>query len=244
MATPWTDPALARAIEASPLAPLEPEVRDAVVRRGRLVDVPAGRLHARPGSAAVRGGLVVEGLFRVFIMAADGRRLTVRHARTGDFVGLTVGTGQPAPVFVEAVGDGRLFELSGDDLERLAAEHGALAWALAREASLREREGIEALAEASFGTLRARLVRLMFDVAVPTDDDGRLLVPATQQELADSLGTVREVVARLIAQLRDAGLVEVARGAIVIRDGEELATLAGRWHQGRYWTAQELTPSR
>jgi CRP-like cAMP-binding protein len=242
MATELADLALAQALEASFLAPLSAAVRAGVIARGRLVRVRGRTLHSRPNGQSARGGLVVEGLFRVFVMSADGRRLTVRHVRPGGLAGLASGIDEPGPVFVEAVTDGRLLELTADDLEVLAAEYPELGWALAREFSLRLRESIASLAEASFGTLRARLVRLMLDVAVPTDGAGELLVPATQQELADSLGTVREVVGRLMGQLRDAGLVDVARGAIVIRDGEGLSALAGRWHQGRCWMAQELTP--
>jgi CRP/FNR family transcriptional regulator len=237
MATALADPAVARAVETSFLSSLSAEVRDAVVRRGLLVQIPAGTLHVRPDGLVSRGGLVVEGIFRVFVMAADGRRLTVRYARPGALAGLASGIGEPAPVFVEAITDGRLLELTGHDLETVAAQHPTLAWALALEISSRLRESIESLAEASFGTLRARLVRHLFEVAVAGDDGGSLIVPATQQDLADSLGTVREVIARLVGQLRDAGLVEVARGAMVILDEEGLALLAGRWHEGRYWTA-------
>jgi DNA-binding transcriptional regulator YhcF (GntR family) len=48
------------------------------------------------------------------------------------------------------------------------------------------------------------------------------------RELAEELGTVRELVVRALAQLRDAGLVASAgRGRYVVRDLAALTDLAG-----------------
>lgn len=47
----------------------------------------------------------------------------------------------------------------------------------------------------------------------------------TQQQLADHLGTTREVVARLLGELAADGLVTTGRGLIRIRDAQRLAAL-------------------
>lgn len=223
-----------RALRASFLAALDDTSRDEFLDRTSMLDVDAGRVCIRPDGTS-RGAVVIRGVFRVFVMAADGRRLTVRYARQGAMVGLVSGLGEmPAPVFVQAVTDGRLLSLDRADVEALARRNGSVAWALAREVSMRLRESIEALADASFGTLRSRVVRVLFDHA--SHDAGELIARMTQQEIADHLGTAREVVARNLAQLQAVELVRLARGAITIVDADRLARTGGGWSGGPYWT--------
>lgn len=50
------------------------------------------------------------------------------------------------------------------------------------------------------------------------EDDGTLVARVSQQELADAIASGREVVARALRELREAGLVEVSRNGIVVRD--------------------------
>ena len=47
--------------------------------------------------------------------------------------------------------------------------------------------------------------------------------PIGQQDLADAVGTVREVVVRALRELREAGVLRTGRGAIVVLDPERLA---------------------
>jgi CRP/FNR family transcriptional regulator, anaerobic regulatory protein len=49
----------------------------------------------------------------------------------------------------------------------------------------------------------------------------------TRQKLADDIGSVREVVSRLLGQWAEAGLIELRRGAMEVVDRTSLAA-AGR----------------
>jgi len=49
-----------------------------------------------------------------------------------------------------------------------------------------------------------------------------LHVPGTQQELANAVGSVREVVANVLQALKREGLVEIRRGGLVIVEPEKL----------------------
>ena len=51
-------------------------------------------------------------------------------------------------------------------------------------------------------------------------------VHATHQALADELGTVREIVTRLLHRFERDGLVELSRESIAIKDSAGLRTLA------------------
>jgi CRP/FNR family transcriptional regulator, cyclic AMP receptor protein len=56
---------------------------------------------------------------------------------------------------------------------------------------------------------------------------GRLVARVSQQELAESVGSVREVVARVIRDLRVAGILATSADRIVILDATRLYAESG-----------------
>jgi CRP/FNR family transcriptional regulator len=87
-------------------------------------------------------------------------------------------------------------------------------------ARLRRLVGI--IEELSFTTIRHRLIALLIKLAQSdgkkTDRGIEFLLPATHQELANQLGTVRELISRNLMRLQTEGLVDVDARQIVIRD--------------------------
>ena len=76
--------------------------------------------------------------------------------------------------------------------------------------------------EVAFAPLKQRLVQRLLAESEP-----RGIAAVTHQKLADDVGSVREVVSRILAQWAEAGLIELRRGAIEIVDRASLAA-AGR----------------
>jgi CRP/FNR family transcriptional regulator, cyclic AMP receptor protein len=221
------------------LADLPAATRVRLLGAGVLRRHPRGETFFRASDVPARGGIVQSGLARLYLQAADGRRVSLRFARPGSMVGVvTALTGDAVPLNVQAVTDCEVLELPIERIAEIGGHDATFSWALAQEVSRRLLDVIEALADASFGTVRGRLVRAMLDLADAVDPSGRLVVHATNQALADSIGSVREVVARHIGELRDAGLVQTGRGEVTLLDAEELATLAGKWMPRRRHAAE------
>jgi len=86
------------------------------------------------------------------------------------------------------------------------------------------------MAATGLSSVRQKLVRHLFDLAAVAQG-GELVAHLTQQELADHVGTVREVVARILRELREDGLIETGRDRIVILDATAL--------HARAWPANE-----
>ena len=73
--------------------------------------------------------------------------------------------------------------------------------------------------EIAFAPLERRLARRLL---VEADADG--IVWKTHQQLASDVGSVREVVSRLLGEWADTGLVEVRRGQVQVVDRAGLAS--------------------
>ncbi len=84
---------------------------------------------------------------------------------------------------------------------------------------------IDTAGQLAFMTVRQRLAGHLLAIAVGREH-GRRVARATQQELAGSIGTVREVVARTLHDLRDEGLVAMSPGQIEIVDERGLYKIA------------------
>jgi len=84
---------------------------------------------------------------------------------------------------------------------------------------------LEELAMNAFWPVRRRLGRHLLDLAADEQQGRVLIVHASHQELADAVGTVREVVARTLGTLRADGYVEAEPSGIRLLDPAALTDL-------------------
>jgi CRP/FNR family transcriptional regulator len=186
------------------LRALPQELVAALRAEGERTDYPAGTTIYRAGSDP-RAVLVVQGLIRVYMTSSEGRQVTVRYARSGDVLGIAVLVGGPANVDVQALAP------------------SGLAWALAEELNRRLYETLQQTAINAFGSVRQRVAMHLLDLASAQQRSrGNLAAHVSQQELADAVGSVREVVARVLRDFRVAGIVATAADRVVILDAARL----------------------
>ncbi|HWD79934.1 MAG TPA: helix-turn-helix domain-containing protein, partial [Kribbella sp.] len=80
-------------------------------------------------------------------------------------------------------------------------------------------ENLRQTAVNTFGTVRQRVAAHLLDLASTQQNPrGELVAHVSQQELADAVGSVREVVARVLREFRQAGLVATAADTVHILD--------------------------
>jgi CRP/FNR family cyclic AMP-dependent transcriptional regulator len=206
------------AFSASFLGKLSPDLVEALLASGLRSEHPAGTTIYRPSSAP-RTLLVVDGLLRVFMRSPDGRQVTVRYARTYDVLGIAVLVGGPADVGVQTLADSTLYGIDAATLTAAARSNGRVAWALAEELNRRLYENLQQTAVNAFGSVRQRVSLHLLDLASAQQGPrGVLVAHVSQQDLAEAVGSVREVVARVVRELRSAGLVATVPGGVHILD--------------------------
>ncbi|MFP3944317.1 MAG: Crp/Fnr family transcriptional regulator [Alphaproteobacteria bacterium] len=212
------------AIEISHLRSLPPEVLAALLADSVRIRIPAGSTLHREGESEPHVRLVVSGLLRAFVSAPDGRTLTVRYCRTGALLGVAslFSSSFALPVSIQAITDSGTLALSPSLVRRSAGQNVHVAAALLEELSERVLSFIAEIPGGAFATIRERVSRHLLDMATPDPGRGRLAAAITQQELAEAVGTTREVVVRALRTLRADGLVETRRDRIVLIDPERL----------------------
>jgi len=98
-----------------------------------------------------------------------------------------------------------------------------VAWAIAEELNRRLYASLQQTAVNAFGTVRERVAVHLLDLAsAQMHPHGDLVANVSQQELADAVGSVREVVARVLRDLRADGIVETSSDSVRILDAARL----------------------
>jgi CRP/FNR family transcriptional regulator, cyclic AMP receptor protein len=218
VADPDVDAAMARSF----LGKLPADLVDELLAEGERTDYPEGTTIYREGSPP-RAALVIEGLLRVYMTSTEGRQVTVRYARAADVLGIAVLVGGPVNVAVQALAPSSLFRIDGRTLTRAARQDARVAWAVAEELNRRLYDTLQQTAVNAFGSVRQRVAAELLDLASTQQrPQGRLVARVSQQELADAVGSVREVVARVLREFRLAGLVATAPDSVVIFDAARL----------------------
>jgi CRP/FNR family cyclic AMP-dependent transcriptional regulator len=206
-----------------PLDVVEELLTDAV-----RVKIPAGSVTHREGEPAPHLELVITGVVRGFVTAPDGRTMNVRYCRPGALIGAVslFATRFTMPAATQALVDAELLRLSPAVVRRAVARDARVAQAVLSELSERVLSFVYEIPGSSFATVRQRVARHLLDLAAQPRSGRKavdeLVVPITQQELADAVGTVREVVVRVLRDLRRDGVVRTERDCIVILDPARL----------------------
>jgi CRP/FNR family transcriptional regulator len=214
-----TDPVQA-ALASSNLRDLPEPVLAAVLEDSARLRVPAGATLREAGEVGPHLELVITGLLRIFVTAPDGRSLTVRYGRAGDLMGLVSLYRDPyvMPGSIQAVTAAEVLSLRPAIVSRLADTELVVARAMLRELSERVVSFVGEIPDNMFTNVRQRLVRHLLDLATGSRQGDRLVARVSQQELADAVGTAREVVVRILRDLREDGLVTTGRDGITILD--------------------------
>lgn len=166
--------------------------------------------------------LVVEGVFRGYLRSPNGRQATLQYMRPGDVWGL-VRTLNESPAFeqrlmFQALVPSRVLMIRGSRFMTAVQGNPVVALALARELCRVVMLRTSALEASVFADTSTRIAQHISQLAMKDQGSGLPTVWLSQQELADAVGTVREVVTRIIAQFRSRGIVRYSGRKLEILD--------------------------
>jgi len=222
-------------LDALPLfATLSEDTRRRLIAASTVRQFAAGTALFRAGDTPTGLFVVLEGTVRV-LRARDGRQSVIHtEGPGGTLAEVPLFEGGTLPGTAEAVSAARCLHLPAEALMTIMRDDPAVALLFLRRLSSRVRGLVERLDRMANQPVSARVAAFIeareamrgaaSGDTVPRDDSFTLGM--TQAELAEELGTVREVVVRSLAQLRHDGVIDVvARGRFVVRDRERLRRL-------------------
>jgi CRP-like cAMP-binding protein len=161
--------------------------------------------------------VVASGWLKGSKVSAAGREQVLRYFGAGEAineVGLFVETTNPATLI--ALEPSRVWLIPRRAILTLVAQQPGLLWPLTQNLARRLLEVVRLVEDLSLLPLEARLAKYLLEHAAGDVFERRRW--ATQAELAARLGTVPDVLNRILRGFADEGLVAVERQRIVILD--------------------------
>ena len=170
-------------------------------------------------------GVVEAGWLKVTKISVEGREQVLQTLGPGDsFNAVSVFTGSLNRASVEALEQAVVWVVPRDAMLRLLDENPSLARLVIEELAGRVAHLIELVEDLSLRTVESRLARLLIEHA--REETLPRQRWATQAEMAARLGTVPDVLNRILRKLSDGGFIQVERHQIQILDRKGLEEIA------------------
>ncbi|MEH7119604.1 Crp/Fnr family transcriptional regulator [Neobacillus vireti] len=186
--------------------------------------VKKGTFLFREGSQADEMYFVQNGILQVSKIIPDGRELTIKMCSKGDFVG-ELNLFSSSPRYLQSarvVESGEVAVIMKDVLEEKLSQNLALSFEFIQWMSLQFRKTQtkfrDLVLHGKKGALYSTLIRISNSYGIQTDQGILVELPFTNQELANFCGTSREVVNRLLSELRKSNMISIDKGFITIHD--------------------------
>jgi CRP-like cAMP-binding protein len=187
-----------------------------------------------PGEVLYTAGTTPDGLFvilegRVRVVRGRGDRQHLIHqeAAGGALGEVPVFGGGTYPATAIAAEPTRCLLLLSEALRSAAEAHPVIALTFLRRLGERTRHLVDRVDRLAAQSVKGRLARLLLEQQQAAGAGVAFVLEKTGVEVAEDLGTVREVVVRALRQLRESGAIEsVGRGRYRVRDLATLAAMA------------------
>ena len=182
-----------------------------------------GELIFSEGDPCLGMYIVERGHIRIFKSSPGGREQVLSIDGPGSSVAeLPVFDGGPYPASGSAVDAAHVLLVRKQDFHALCLQHPEVALKVLRVVGMRLRRLVGIIEELSFTTVRRRLasflVRLAQREGAKSPQGIEVTLPASNQELAAQIGTVRELVSRNLSRFQHEGLLKVDGRSVVVRD--------------------------
>jgi len=195
------------ALAALPLfAESAPRVIDVLAKRGVEIAFPTDAVIFLTGGSPRGWFIVLEGLVRVVRGAGARQHVVHTEGPGGTLAEVPLITGGTHPATGIAAEPTRCALFDRPSLEAAIAECPEIAFILAKRLALRVHMLVARLDARSAKSVRLRLLDFLLQRRASASNDS-FSIGMTQQELAEELGTVREVVVRELRKLRQEKLI-------------------------------------
>ena len=174
--------------------------------------------------------IIARGKVRIFKTSMSGREQVLAVNVPGESIAeIPVFDGGPYPASAVAIEEVEMAYISRRDFQAHCMDHPEVALKVLQVVGSRLRNLVGIIEELSFTTIRQRLISVLIKLA---QSDGKTTargvefqLPASHQELANQLGTVRELISRNLMRLQAEGLLDVDARQIVVKDLRGLSAL-------------------
>lgn len=190
----------------------------------KKIKIEKGTYLYQEGTHANELYIVLSGKIQIGKITPDGRELTMRICGKDDIAGELTLFSTPSKYMLNAkvIEDGEVAIYRKEDIEQKLEENNRLALEFMKWMSdyfrRTQTKFRDLVLHGKKGALYSTLIRLSNSYGTKKDDGIHISLPLTNQELANFCGTSREVVNRMLSDLRKNNIISMDKGKITIHN--------------------------
>lgn len=209
--------------------PVTPEVLPdgilkAIAARGGVRTYPRHSIIINEGERSDTFFIILSGRVKVFGSDESGKEVIYATHGPGEYVGEMALDGHVRTASVMTIDETACSVVSGAELKDFIAAHPEFALHLIHKLIRRAREATEGIKNLALLDVYGRICVLLTTLAEDSDGTLRIRDKLTQQDIADRVGSSREMVSRIFKELINGGYVSLESGHWTI-----LKKLSARW---------------
>lgn len=169
--------------------------------------------------------IVNEGQVKIYVSDDEGREMLLNILEPGDYFGeLALIDKEPRSASAITMSSTKLSIISGPDFRETLKKHPELSIKLMSALVVRLREVTDTVRRLALLDVYGRVTTTLLSLARGDGDQKRVEPKLTQQDIANMVGASREMVSRIMKDLKTGGYIDTTKDAIVI-----LKRLPSKW---------------
>ncbi len=205
---------------ASP-APLFSELAEEDINyfasKGKIATYPKGELIVREGERSDHMYVIISGRVRVFADNDNNRKIILNIQEAGEYFGeIALIDESPRSASVETLEKSVLSKLSRQDFEKCIDERPDLAGSFLSALTLRIRYLTHSVKNLALNDVYHRVAYTLGKLAEDVDGEKVIKIPLTHRDIAQMVGSSREMVTKLMRELQKRECIEIRRGHRII----------------------------
>ena len=205
------------------LAEIKGSAWDAIMMDVRIVEITEGEILYHIGDSCENYLLVLEGCVRVQMCSETGHEIVLYRVEEGQSCIMTTScllSNESYPAEAVAETSVKAVVFGSDSFENALATLVEFRKFVFTAYAKRVADLIYLVNAVAFERMDVRLANVLLQRA-----GGRQELKITHQEIANELGTAREVVSRLLKEFERGGLIETHRGRLIIKNQVKLKNI-------------------
>ena len=190
---------------------------DALAKHGNTRPFRANAILINEGDASDSLYIVLAGRLRVYASSDEGRDVVLGEHGPGEYVGELSLDGTVRSASVRTLVDSTCCVVPAAQLRGFLAEQPDFALHLSQKLVRMVRRLTEQVKSLALQDVYGRMVRVLMELSDPAGDERLVREKLTQQDIAERVGSSREMVNRVMKDLTSGGYVAVRDGRYVLR---------------------------
>ena len=202
--------------EGAPLWSLPPQYLKALAEQGTVKAFPKNTIIVSEGDRSDSLFIVQSGKVKVYLADEDGKELLLSTHGPGEYFGEMILDEGPRSASVMTLEPCRFSVITTDQFKLFLSQHPDIGLELIKSLIHRVRALTKTVGSLGLLDVYGRVARLLLDMAV--EEDGKQVIKEhlTQQDMASRVGCSREMISRILKDLRVGGYIKMDADHMII----------------------------